>query len=132
MDEWQRVEAACTKTIERLDREIEIAPHDFRLHIAIGQAFALLGRKEKAVRAGQRAVKLMPPSKNSLVGPYLGGELAKIYTYVGEHEKALDLLHELPMKPSLHSAATFRLDPVWDPLRDHSRFQALLEEWEVD
>ena len=132
MGEWQRAEAACTKAIERLDREIEVAPNDFRLHIAIGQASALLGRKEQAVRAGQRAVELMPPSKDSLVGPYLGGELAKIYTYVGEHEKALDLLHELPMKPSLHSAATFRLDPVWDPLRDHPRFQALLEEYEVD
>ena len=132
MGEWQRAEAACTKAIGRLDREIEVAPHDFRLYIAIGQAFALLGRKEQAVRAGQRAVELMPPSKDSIVGPYLGGELAKIYTYVGEHEKALDLLHELPMKPSLHSAATFRLDPVWDPLRDHPRFQALLEKYDTN
>jgi len=34
--------------------------------------------------------------------------------------------------PSLLPVGLLRLHPVWDPLRDHPRFQALLEKYEVD
>ena len=59
-------------------------------------------------------------------------ELAKIYSRVGEADKALNLIDELLSIPCELSVGLLRLDPVWDPLRDHPRFQALLEEYEVD
>ena len=128
MSEWKRAEAACSSAVELLEREIGAMPHDYRLFSAIGHAFALLDRKEEAVRAGEHAAELMPTAKDALVGPNLAIELAKIHTRIGETEKALDLIEELLSIPCDLSAGLLRLDPVWDPLRDHPRFQALLEE----
>jgi len=132
MGEKQQADAACNSAVELLEREINARPHDYRLYSAIGHAFGLLGRKEEAVRAGEHAVELMPTSKDALVGPILGMELAKIYTRVGEADKALDQIDELLSIPCEFSVGLLRLDPVWDPLRDHPRFQALLKEYEVE
>jgi len=132
MSEWKRAEAACASAVELLEREIEAKPHDFLLHIALGHTYALLGRKEEAMRAGEQAVELMPISKDAVDGPDQAIELAKIYSRVGEADKALDLIDELLAIPSWLSVGLLRLDPVWDPLRDHPRFQALLEEYEIE
>jgi len=132
MSEWKRAEASCTSAVGLLQREIDARPHDYRLYSALGHAYSFLGRKEDAVRAGEHAVELMPSSKDAIVGPHLGTELAKIYTRVGEHENALDLLDELLSIPCDLSVGLLRLDPVWDPLRDHPRFQALLEKYDTD
>ena len=55
-----------------------------------------------------------------------------IYARVGENDQALDLIEELLSIPGNMSVGLLRLDPVWDPLRDHPRFQALLEKYDTD
>jgi hypothetical protein len=49
---------------------------------------------------------------------------------VGEYDEALRLL-EGPMSKQrvYHGIGTLRLDPVWKPLRDNPRFQALLHKY---
>ncbi len=132
MGEWKRAEAACISAVEMLELEIGMRPHDYRLYSAIGHAFAIVGRNEEAVRAGEYATELMPTSKDSLTGPHLAIELARIYSRVGETNKALDQIEELLSIPCDLSVGLLRLDPVWDPLRDHPRFQALLEEYDTN
>jgi len=131
MSEWKQAEAACASAVELLEREIEGRPYDYRLYIAIGHAFALLGRREEAVRAGEQGADLLPISEDAWEGTFQAMELTKIYTRVGQHDKALDLIEELLSIPSHLSVGLLRLDPVWDPLRDHPRFQALLEKYDV-
>jgi serine/threonine-protein kinase len=130
MGQRQAAETACSSAVKRIEREIEARPHDHRLHSALGHALAILARKEEAVRAGERAVELMPISKDALDGSDQVIELAKIYTRVGETEKALDLIDELLSIPCELSVGLLRLDPAWDPLRDDPRFQALLEKYD--
>jgi serine/threonine-protein kinase len=132
MDEWERAEAACASAVELLEEEIEVRSHDFRLYSAIGHAFAVLGRMEEAVRAAEYATELMPTSKDSITGPHVSIELAKVYAQVGETDKVLVLIDELLSIPCDLSVGLLRLDPVWDPLRDNPRFQALLEKYEAD
>jgi serine/threonine-protein kinase len=132
MGERERAAASCMSALGLLEREIEARPHDFRLYSALGQALALLGRKEEAVRAGEHAVELMPISKDALEGGVQAIELAKIYARVGQHDKALDLIDKLLSIPCSLSVGLLRLDPVWDPLRDHPRFQALLEKHDTN
>lgn len=53
--------------------------------------------------------------------------LATIYAMVGEAEAAIDQLELLLSIPSFMSVAQLRIDRGFDSLRDHPRFQALLE-----
>ena len=74
----------------------------------------------------------MPRSRDAITGSQQAIELAEIYTRVGETDKALDLIQELLSIPCQLSVGLLQLDPVWDPLRDHRRFQALLEKYDTD
>jgi TolB-like protein/Tfp pilus assembly protein PilF len=53
-------------------------------------------------------------------------DLAFIYVLVGEYDAALDAIEHLLSIPSRFSVPLLRLDPRWDPLRDHARYKALL------
>ena len=57
-------------------------------------------------------------------------DLARIYTMVGEYDAAIDQLESLLAIPSNTTVPLLRLDPAWDPLREHPRFQALLAKYE--
>jgi len=59
-------------------------------------------------------------------GPYRVEDLAHIYVMVGEYDKAIDRLEDLLSIPGPLSIPLLRLDPAWDPLRNHPRFQDLL------
>jgi serine/threonine protein kinase/Tfp pilus assembly protein PilF len=108
-----------------LEGEIRTHPEDSRMHSSLGIAYAGFGRKADAIREGQRGVDLMPVSKEFLRGAYRLWDLAKIYTMVGESEKALDLLQQLISMPSDFSIAWIRSDPTWAPLRNNPRFKKL-------
>jgi hypothetical protein len=54
-------------------------------------------------------------------------DLARIYAMVGEYDAAIDQLEILLAVPSPTAVPMLRIDPTWNPLRDHLRFQALLE-----
>jgi len=53
--------------------------------------------------------------------------LARIYVMVGEFDAAIDRLKFLLSIPSQVTIPLLRLDPAWDPLRDHPRFKKLVE-----
>jgi TolB-like protein/Tfp pilus assembly protein PilF len=113
-----------------LESEVQDQPEDSRLHSSLGIAYAGLGRKEEAVREGKIAVELMPVIRDALRGPYRTADLARIYTMIGEYDAAIDQIDYLLSIPGPLSVNLVRIDPAWDPLRDHPRFQALLEKYE--
>jgi tetratricopeptide (TPR) repeat protein len=110
-----------------LESKIKERPEDARFHSALGIAYAGLGRKEDAIREGKLAVELLPVSKDALVGPYRVKDLARIYVMVSQFDAAIDQLEFLLSIPSELSIPLLRLDPAWNPLRDHGRFKKLLE-----
>ena len=83
--------------------------------------------RECFLREAKLAVELLPVTKEAMKGPYRVEDLARIYVMVGEHDKAIDQLEHLLFIPGPLSIPLLRLDPAWDPLRDHPRFQKLLE-----
>jgi len=102
-------------------------PDDARLHSALGIACAGLGRKQDAIREGKLAVDLLPVSKDAMRGICRVGDLARIYVMVGEFDLAINQIESLLSIPSELSIELLRLDPAWNPLRRHARFQKLLE-----
>ncbi|MEE9134122.1 MAG: tetratricopeptide repeat protein, partial [Gemmatimonadota bacterium] len=113
-----------------LERKLAEDPEDPRLHSALGQALAGLGRSAEAIRASERAVELLPMAREAWRGGNFVIDAARILTRVGETEAAIDRLERMLSVPSELTPTGLRLDPTWDPLRDHPRFQALLERYE--
>ena len=94
---------------------------------AMGVVDAALGNKEDAIREGQRAVELMPVSKNAIDGAILIQYLAVIYAWTGEKDRAIERLTEAVKRPGSHvTYGNLRLNPFWDPLRGDPRFEAIM------
>jgi serine/threonine protein kinase/tetratricopeptide (TPR) repeat protein len=96
-------------------------------HSNLGRAYAGLGRRQEAVREAEEAVRMMPISRDAVVGHERLMDLAEIYMMCGEHQKAIDQLETLLSIPSAVSAGLLQVDPIWDPIRNSPRFQRLLE-----
>lgn len=96
-------------------------------HPFLALAYAGLGQKELAIRTARKGVQLLPVSEDAIIGPELRGLLAEVYVKTGEYDAALDELEFLLSIPSWLSVPVLRLDPIWEPLRDHPRFRRLLE-----
>ena len=107
--------------------QVRERPDDPRLHSALGIAYAGLGRRREAIEEGQKAVQLLPISKEALRGYHRAVDLARIYAMVGERDAAVERLEYLLSIPGPLSAAWLRVDPTWDPLRSDPRFQRLLD-----
>ena len=78
------------------------------------------------MREGEFAVELLPMNKDAMRGAERVEDLACIYTMVGEYDAAIGQLESLLAVPSITAVPMLRIDPVWDPLRDNPRFQAML------
>jgi eukaryotic-like serine/threonine-protein kinase len=108
------------------EEQARATPDDPQRHTFVGLSLAYQGRKEEAIREGQRGVALTPISKDAVNGPYFQHQLARIYLLVGEPEKALDQLEPLLKIPYILSPGWLKIDPNFDPLRSNPRFQKLV------
>jgi len=93
----------------------------------LGLAYAGLHRCEEAILIGEEAVRLIPISKDAIIGPALIGNMAEIYLRCGKYDQAIDQLELWLSVPSDVSIELLRIDPLWDPLRTNPRFQRLAE-----
>jgi TolB-like protein/Flp pilus assembly protein TadD len=106
------------------EQQLYAAPENPQLHVLLAVALAYAGRKEAAIREGERAAAL--DSTPSQTGSYIQHQLARVYILIGEQEKALDLLEPLLRRPYYLSPGWLRIDPTFDPLRSNPRFQRLV------
>jgi adenylate cyclase len=97
---------------------------DSRSRVAL--AFARAGRSEDALAQMNRARRLV--DSFLLVESELLAEPRWAMTLVvlGEDDQALDMLEDMMSRPSAISRGLLRVQPEWDPIREHPRFQALL------
>lgn len=73
---------------------------------------------------------LYPVSRDAYDGPQYIWNLAIIYTVIGEYEEAISQLEYLLSihAGNLISVPLLRIDPMWELLRKHPRFQRLLKQ----
>jgi TolB-like protein/cytochrome c-type biogenesis protein CcmH/NrfG len=114
---------------ERAAAAVRQRPDDPKALIALAQSDAALGRKEQAIREGERATQLLPVEKDWLNGTELLVKLAGIYAQTGETDRALNLLQQMTDNSggaSYISYGSLKLDRVWDPLRGNPRFDKIV------
>jgi tetratricopeptide (TPR) repeat protein len=120
-----RARALADSARPELERLVRENPDGAENHGLLGFMLAILGRREAAIREGERALSLR--SGDAFIGPQLRHQLVRIYLAVGEQEKALDQLEELTRAAYWTSPGWLRVDSTLTPLRSHPRFQALLK-----
>jgi TolB-like protein/tetratricopeptide (TPR) repeat protein len=107
---------------------LRAGPPDPQRYVSLGLALAYLGRKDEAIREGQRGAALVPVAKDAYLGAYMQHQLVRIAMLVGEPERALDRLEPLMKIPYYVSPGWLRIDPNFDPLRKDPRFRKLVAE----
>jgi TolB-like protein/class 3 adenylate cyclase/Tfp pilus assembly protein PilF len=110
-------------------------PNNFQFAQELSLANALLGDKDAALREAERAIMLLPSTKDRVYGPSSEEILALIQTIFGDHSRAISTLGRLLQTPYSDSilyspvpvtSALLKLGPTWDPLRSDPAFQKLV------
>jgi tetratricopeptide (TPR) repeat protein len=122
-----RATTAFLAARERAAAAVREQPEERRgANIVLAQIDAALGRKEDAIREGERAVELLPVAKDALIGDALLNRLAGIYAQAGEANRAFNLLEKVSKIPFGVTYGSLKLDAVWDPLRGDPRFEKIV------
>jgi tetratricopeptide (TPR) repeat protein len=86
-----------------------------------------LGRKEEALQEALHAVELLPISRDAVGGTRMVRNLALVYCWIGEKDRALEQLSLLTTRPSEVSYGELKFDPSWDELRGDARFEKMVD-----
>jgi len=121
--------AAFSSALVLLDSALRELPDDFRVHAARGLALAGLGQRDEALREARWLQQSEVYREDAYGGPELAETRAQILAQSGEASAAMDEIERLLAGPSWLSVHTLRLDPDWDPIREHPRFKALLAKY---
>jgi serine/threonine protein kinase/TolB-like protein len=106
-------------------------PEDAAYLAEVATLDAGLGRKEEAIREARRAVELMPIAKDSVNGPTWVADLALVYAWTGERDRALEQLEKVATIPGVLGGfvvtyGDLRFNPCWDDLRGDKRFDKIV------
>jgi TolB-like protein/Tfp pilus assembly protein PilF len=127
-----KAQAAFRRALPVAEQSLHEIPNDAGRHIQLGFILTGLDRKEEAIAEGKRAVELTPESADAFDGPQFTAALAQIYAWVGEKDQALRLVDRLLETPNGVTVPMLKLDPMWDPLRNDPRFQALIDKYAAE
>jgi TolB-like protein/Flp pilus assembly protein TadD len=126
MKDEARARANYEEARDKAEKAVQESPEDAPRHALLGLIYAGLGRCDEAKAEAQRAVDLLPESKDAFDGPILIMSRARIHMMCGDLDTAFALLEHSLQTPAGLTAPELRLDPVWDPLRADPRFDRML------
>jgi adenylate cyclase len=107
------------EAIAEVEKAHAAAPDDGEIRYALGQAYALGGRKDEALKISNEL------SQTGTQNIYLPKEAAYLYLLLGEKDKAIASLQTAAENHYL-SVAEIRMDPRFEALRTDARIVELL------
>jgi serine/threonine-protein kinase len=121
--------AAFLKAKDLIEAQLKRSPDAAEIHIQLARVLAYLGQKDAALAEAQRATELLPVSKDAFSGPQIAAGVAEVHAILGDNGRAIEILDGLLSRPSALTVQGLKVDPIWDPLRNDPRFQALLNKY---
>jgi serine/threonine protein kinase len=123
-------QAAFEQSRVLLDSVMKELPDDCRVHAARGLTLSGLGRRNEALREAHWLQQSEIYRGDVFQRASLAEVCAQILAQSGDTMGALDEIERLLAGPSDVTVHTLRLNPLWDPLRNNPRFQALLSKYQ--
>src|SRR5436305_2165477 len=121
-----KARTAFTAARGEVEKTVEEQP-DFAAGFSLlGMIDAGLERKEEALREGRRGCELLPISKDAIDGADLAINLAQIYAWTGEKDRAIEQIAAVEHVPNTLSYGLLKLHPYWDSLRGDPRFEKIV------
>lgn len=119
--------AAFTRARAVLNERLKARPDDVRTLGVLAEIEAALDNKDLAIQQANHAVESMPISRDAYEGPLVLQNLAQVYAWTGEKERAIELIQKLLTIPGYVSYGYLLIDPAWEPLRGDPKFDGVLE-----
>jgi len=121
-----KAQSAFTSARSEQEKIVQAQPNFGPPLVVLGLIDAALGRKEEALREGQRAVELLPVERDSIKGPLIIEYSAMIAAWVGDKDLACERLGTAIRYPGPLNYGELKLLPFWDPLRGDPRFEKIV------
>jgi serine/threonine protein kinase len=127
-----RARAYFDTTRMEMERAVALRPDDYRRHVALGLAYAGLGRAEDAKRSALRAIASSPLSRDMITGTTAMRGAAEIFAQLPQyHPEAIRILEQLMRMPAGRevSVSLLKVEPDWKPIRAEPEFQRLVTKY---
>jgi len=121
------VRDAFSSARRALEEKLKQRPGNARTLAVLGQVDAALGNTEAALAEARQATETTPLEVDAYDAPIILQGLAQVYCWMGEKERALDVVEKLTQIPGYLSYGYLRVDPSWDPLRGEPRFETIVQ-----
>jgi serine/threonine-protein kinase len=132
LGDLDRAGDSCARALEVLEEMVREGKDPLYFQRRLVMTYSLLGRGEDAVREAEELIAASHSADNVFTARTAKGVYSIALARAGRFDEAIDVLEHLLSGPGGISVQKLRIDPDWDPLRDHPRFQALLEKYEAD
>ncbi len=121
--------AAFLKAKSAIEEQLKRSPDAADTRIQLAKVLAYLNEKDSALAEAQHATELLPESKDAFGGPEITSGVAEVHAILGDNGRAIEILDGLLSRPSAVTVQGLKINPIWDPLRNDSRFQALIDKY---
>jgi tetratricopeptide (TPR) repeat protein len=101
-------------------------PQSAFVQLALAELKAGTGERDEAMRLCERAMEMLPVSRDAWHGQIVLVWSAEIYAMLGDADRAVPLIERTLAIPSYQHRPLLRLDPTWDSIRSDPRFQKLI------
>jgi TolB-like protein len=109
-----------------LEKELNERPDNSFAKAELVWVYIALGRKIDALRLSREAANSLTIEMDALLGAVGQIALAQVEAWADKPEEATKRLRHLLSIPAGISIALLKIDPVWDPVRNHPDFQKVL------
>jgi TolB-like protein/class 3 adenylate cyclase/Tfp pilus assembly protein PilF len=122
----EKARAAFTRAREEQQKLVQADPNFAPPICILGLIDAGLGRKKEALEEAQRAIDLLPVTKDLSNGTDILQYGAIVAAWAGEKDLACERLSAAVSHPSVLSYGRLKLLPWWDSLRGDPRFEKIV------